>query len=192
MTLQDFQAALDKEFLGTLRARWSPIRGAYLLEQKALRGVFDTPLHEERGPRALDERIQLRDGYRFFMEVREYPKMPCLQCGVGLRLKPFETIQARCPRCGDHRPVACFPLGDLLLDYLRRLNPANAHREKVRREVDEANERRESSVKRDGLNHIESANLDQFNTLFEIPQFGYATKTGAWPEAPASPLSPTA
>jgi hypothetical protein len=190
MTPTEFQKALDREFRGTMRLRWSHARRAWLLEAKAGRGVYDVAVATE-GSRLEDESIQLRDGYRLFVELREVPKMPCQGCKVGLKLSPFETIQATCPKCKYVHVVACFPLGDSLLDHLRKLNPHGTYRENLKREADRFNELKTQTAHRDAGNVVDASTREIYNDLVGIPSFGYSGKTQAWVDAPASPLSPS-
>lgn len=162
-----------------------------MLEAKAGRGLFDVETAVEDRRRA-DERIQLRDGYRLFMELREAPKMPCHNCGAGLKLLPHQTIQATCPRCRYVHTVSCFPFGDVLLDELKKLNPRGTYRQNVKRELDRENARKTASAEREASTAIEAATFDLHNTLVGIPSFGYTGKTGAWVDAPSSPLAPSA
>lgn len=191
MTPAAFQTALDREFLGEMRLRWSQPRAAWLLEVKAGRGLFDIETAVEDHRKA-DERIQLRDGYRQFMELREYPQMPCHGCRAGLKLRMFETLQATCPRCRYVHVVSCFPFGDVLLDELRKLNPKGSYRQRVKAELDRANARKTAAAEREASTSIEASTYELYNTLVGIPSFGYTGKTGAWVEAPASPLAPPA
>jgi hypothetical protein len=188
MTPTDFRRALAREFHDDLRLRWSQVRRTWLLEAKAGRGLFDIPVAAEEWRRA-DEQIQLRDGYRPFMEIREYPKMPCPGCGAGLKLKPFESIQATCPRCKATSTVACYPLGDTLLDRLRQLNPKGTYRQNLAREVDRHNAARTRSAEREVSTTVEAGTRDLYNDMVGIPSFGYTGRTGAWTDAPASPGS---
>jgi hypothetical protein len=188
MTPTDFRRALTREF-PDLRLRWSDARRAWLLEAKAGRGLFDVETATEDRRRA-DERVQLRDGYRLFMELREYPQMPCHACGAGLKLKPFTTLQATCPVCRYVHTVSCFPFGDVLLDELRKLNPKGPYRDRVKAELDRENARRTAAAEREASTAIEASTFDDYNLLVGIPSFGYAGKTGAWVGAPASPLTP--
>jgi hypothetical protein len=190
MTPSDFQKALDRDTLGRLRLRWSNARRAWLIEAKAGRGIFDVPTAVE-GYRVEDERIQMRDGFKPFMELREYPKMPCHGCGAGLKLVPFETIQAKCPKCRYEHVVSCFPLGDTLLEHLRKLNPYGTYRANVQRELDRANELKTQTAHRDAGNVVDASTREVYNDLVGIPSFGYSGKTGAWTSAPTSPLDPS-
>ena len=121
------------------------------------------------------------------MELREYPKMPCHGCRAGLKLTPFATVQATCPVCRYVHTVGCFPLGDTLLDHLRKLNPRGTYRDNVAREQDRLNAAKTASAEREASTTLEAVNLDLYNDLVGIPSFGYAGKTGAWTNAPTSP-----
>jgi hypothetical protein len=191
MTLTEFQAALDREFHGEMRIRWSDAREAYLLETRAGRGVWDADVSTQPYRRQ-DEAIALRDGYRFFMELRLGTATPCRGCGAGLKIPAFEPVQAACPRCRYIQAVAYFPLGDTLLDHLRKLNPKGTYHQNVVRELDRANADRDAALQRDAANVVESTTLDLYNEMVGIPAFGYAGRTAAWTNAPASPLAPEA
>lgn len=191
MTLSEFQAALDREFQGDMRIRWSDARQAYLLESKAGRGIWDTDVASQ-DYRRHDEAIALRDGYKFFMELRLGTRTPCHGCRATLRIPAFEPVQAICPRCQYQHAIAFFPLGDSLLDHLRRLNPKGSYRANIKKEQDRANAAREASLAREAHTHGEAGILDSYNDIVGIPSFSYSGKTAAWTNAPSSPLAPEA
>src|SRR5690606_32131156 len=148
MTLSEFQRALKREFHDDIRIRWSYPRQAYLIETKAGRGVWDAPVATQPY-RQQDEAIALRDGYKFFMEVRLGTRTTCLGCDLEGTIPAFKPVQFVCPRCGYIQAVAFFPLGDTLLDHLRMLNPKGTYRDRVIAELDRENRKREEALARD-------------------------------------------
>lgn len=174
MTLAEFNTRLQDVFGGRLRARWSDYSRSYHIEQKVGRGVFDPPTHRDH--RESDRWIRARDGYSHVMEIRVGDRMACPTCHLPVDVPTMELAETRCLYCKlkgrDTTFVACyFPLGETLIDHLRKIDPENdgirrqaAEIERNQRRAELSRERAADGALRDGLM---DAAIDQ------IPKWGY-------------------
>ena len=169
-----FNKRLDEVFGGRLRLRWSGPKGEWHLEQKMGRGVFDPPTRQHDAES--DRRQRARDGYDFVMAIRPGDRMPCPTCGQTLRVPIMETAEVSCGLCiGKNRDMrlfaAYFPLGETLIDYLRRIDPLSDGVRRQAADIDKARHQLEASKERaaDGALHdgLVDAAIDQ------IPAWGY-------------------
>jgi ribosomal protein L37AE/L43A len=129
---EDFQERLQSRFDGRYRVRWSPSRHEFHLEQKVARGLAegfvpivsksaeDRRLHE-------DERIRARDGFMLTMIITAGDRMPCEHCGSELQVPLFASGVVTCQFCamrgkGVHYTVGYFPLNDVLLEHLEKID----------------------------------------------------------------------
>jgi hypothetical protein len=103
------------------------------------------------------------------------------------------TAEVRCEHCifrrRDGRIVAAYyPIdSETLMQHLRYLDPARTHR-RTGKDIDRDNARKQQINENDGMNLIESVNRDEYRNFAGILQTGTTTRTGAWTNAPESPL----
>jgi hypothetical protein len=171
---QEFVRRLHEESGGDLRIRWSNKRDEWHIEQKVARATLvDCPVSEDD-----DELIRARDGSVFVLAVRTGDRMPCPLCGIELHVPTHQFGEVRCEYCRmmrrDGRYVAGhFPLGDALLQHLRRLDPKRGWRDGEKERLDARNKRLQAVRERDYSNHIEATTKENFRDLFSIGQWGY-------------------
>jgi hypothetical protein len=192
-----FVEAVEREFGGRLRVRWSPTRRAWQIEQKVERAKANLPdfwmqryytLSEGRR-RDLDDRLtRARDGYVFVLEVTPGTRMPCPVCHLELRVPVMELAEVRCTYCqAAGRDVTVragyWPLGESLLDQLRKMDPHTGAIARAVKAADGANAAREASRTRDLSNTNEAILKDHFTQLFQIPSVGYTGREHAWDHA---------
>lgn len=169
----EFVSRLTKEFGGRLRIRWSNKRGAWMLEQKVGRSVLPKTFIPEDN----DELIRARDGYWFFMEIRPGTRMPCPKCGLELQVPIMDTAQVTCDYCRlrgkEGRYAACyFPLGDALIQHIRRLDPTGTHYDEVIPQLDAHNQALLEAQERQTINNTIAATAERFNRIVGIPTAG--------------------
>jgi hypothetical protein len=181
---QSFLNRLRDEFGGRLRLRWAPTQGEWHLEQRVGRGIFDPPLPSHRvapHQRAIqfEKRERARDGFSFVMAVRPGDRMPCPACGSTLKVPVMEMRETICTACAakgrdSHVMAAFYPLGEVLLDHLRKIDPERDGVRRQARDIDLANDARQASLARaaDGALHdgLIDAAMEQF------PRVGYTGK----------------
>lgn len=174
MPPQDFVDRLTREFDGRLRIRWSDMRGEWHIEHHVGRAVLP--------PRRIDDEhddlIRARDGYEFVMAIRPGDRMPCPRCGLTLSLVPFAFQETTCPRCkAEGREsgtrAVFFPLGDALLEELRKRDPIRDGGPRMLQLMDQANRRLELTRQREFSTYHEAVAKDSFNQLFQIQSVGY-------------------
>lgn len=171
----EFCKRLERQHQGRLRIRWSSKAGEYHLEEKVGRASLP-PIRIEEGR---DDLIRARDGYAFVLAVRPGDRMPCPRCRATLKVPVFEVGEVRCSTCSarEDRNVAYkaayWPLGESLLEYLRKIDPLTGGIERVVGEADAYNRKREATQQRDLKNLGESAILDDYSQLMGIPMVGY-------------------
>lgn len=175
-----FVERLRFEFQDRLRIRWSIRKHEWHIEQKVGRGA----LAPFRISEADDSMIRARDGYWFIGAVRPGNTMPCPKCGCKLNVPELEWREVVCHYCRlqkrDGRTLAAyFPLGEALLEHLRKIDDQRGGLERVRDEADRANEQLIASRERDISNSIESATKDTYTRLAGIQSVGVGTNPKA-------------
>ncbi len=186
---QEFVHRLSREFGGRLRIRWSPRREEWHIEQKVGRALGDPPRHI---PDWHDQWVRARDGYHFLCAIRTGDRMPCPICRQSIPVPIMRMGEAMCQACKDAKRtargwyVSFWPLGDGLIEQLRKMDPLRTWHEEVPRELRDADARRDAQQARNLHNAIEPATKDAFTQLFEIQSVGYTGKEHAWqpPQAP--------
>jgi hypothetical protein len=176
-----FVAALSDMFNDRLRIRWSHKRNEFHIEQQVGRAALP-PIHISE---ADDDLIRARDGYAFVLAVRPGDRMPCPECAATSARSDFRCAEVKCERCKasgkDARYVAgFFPLGDMLLEYLRSIDPSRRDPYDIIRQLDRRNALLERTRTRDASNQIEAATLDNYKRLVGIQSVGYTGKESMW------------
>jgi hypothetical protein len=168
---------LRRNFGERLRIRWSNARSAWLIEQRVgRRREAGVNISEDS-----DARVRARDGYWLLLEVRTGDRMPCPDCYSTLKVPVLDTGDVRCAYChmrgksGLHR-AAYFPLNDILIQHLRRLDPEGTHLDEVVARMDADNEAMMLAMEADAVREGSAAAADHYNRLVGIPQWGYTGK----------------
>jgi hypothetical protein len=170
----EFAKKLHDQSDGELRIRWSDKRQEWHVEQRVGRAILEpSPVDSQD-----DEHVRARDGYVFVLAVRTGDRMPCPDCGIELKVPILQFAEVCCSYCRmrgrDGRiPAGHFPLGDALLQHLRRIDPKRTWRAEVKEQLDERNRRLVASRERDYSNHIEATTLENYRDLVGIGQWGY-------------------
>lgn len=168
----DFSDRLEHVFGGRLRIRWSPFTSTWHLEQRMGRASMAAMRKVPKN----DKEICARDGYDLVMEVLPRMRFQCRFCHYSLPFRPLEIGEIRCDHCmGKNRDArwsaAWFPLGEVLIDHLKRIDPLRADiLERVRQEEEEvllAKERAYASADREAAAQLKDGLLDQ------IPKAGF-------------------
>jgi hypothetical protein len=181
-----FVEKLDREFRGRLRIRWSHERGEWQIEQKIRRGLFPGTKPSKLGwDETTDAYIRHRDGVVHVLSVRTGTVMPCPKCGTELKVPYYDTHFVGCPLCrmrGYNTAFAAvhFPLGDGLLDYLRKIDPENPLSERLAEDLDRQNELLAETMERDALRNGTAEASERYNRIVGIPQVGLSGKTKMW------------
>lgn len=145
----DFVRALDREFNGRFRVRWSPVRHRWQVEEKVGQGYLDTPLVDDAHH---DDWHRVRDGYTLYAEIAPGTTTPCptivddwgTVCGADMKAEPYVLKQIKCATCGQGTNTGFFPLGEPLLEQLRFTDPNRGGYERNHpRLLRAANERRQ-------------------------------------------------
>jgi hypothetical protein len=178
-----FVEKLEREFRGRLRLRWSHERNEWHVEQKIRRGLFPGTKPSKKGwDETADAYIRHRDGVLYIMSVRTGTAMDCFRCGTELKVPYMETHFVSCPLCKvrgytNAYPVVFFPLGDSLIDYLRKIDPENPISERLNEDMERQNELLADQMERDALRMGEAAAHERYNRLVGIPQTGWTQGT---------------
>lgn len=183
---ESFVEKLEREFRGRLRIRWSHERNEWHIEQKIRRGLFPGAKPSKLGwDETSDAYIRHRDGVVHVMSVRTGTTMDCLKCGTELKVQYMETHFVGCPLCklrgfNSTSAVVHFPLGDSLIDYLKKIDPENPISERLAEDLDRQNELLAEVMERDALREGTAAAAERYNRLVGIPQVGLSGKTKMW------------
>lgn len=164
-----FVAELEREFLNTVRIRWSPVREEWHLEEKVGRAAVPARFVSE----ADDELVRERDGYAYVMTIRPGDRMPCTRCHLTLKVPVMETAQITCPRCERKAFAAYFPINHILLDHLRKIHKRRQDPHAAVRAVDARNAAIERSREADLADGLYGAVSGNWNALTERVSVGY-------------------
>jgi hypothetical protein len=196
---------LRNEFRDRIRIRWSDRSRTFHVEGKSHRGFTDLPI--PAGLTAAQERkfldiywddlTRARDGYQLIMEIQPGARMKCPRegCHVTLKVPINRTAEVACEYCKslklDGRTIATYYdlESEALIERLRYLDPERAWRdESLRKGMERRNAKVTQDREDDALNFIGAVNRDEYRNFAGIQQTGTSTKTGAWVNAPESPL----
>lgn len=183
---ETFTERLEQEFGGRLRIRWSPSEYRFRIEQKVARAIMwpDRPVLEN------DDDLQcVKDGYFHVLSVTPGDKMKCKVCAAPIPVPVGEMQMVHCPTCKAmgrqmRYAVAFFPLNDMLIEHLKKIDP---ERNLARDTVAELNARNEAAVQRAQRaiqTQAEAYVDDNFNRIVGIPQTGYTGRERMWDDAP--------
>jgi hypothetical protein len=187
---EEFAERLEQAFGGKYRIRWSDARHEYHIEQKVRRGIAAgfvdlNPRHRERFRQKWDDLIRARDGYVLTMAVTPGTKTFCPDCHSELQVPAFETKVIPCEFCRSrgryrHKVAGFFPLGDSLIDHLKKIDWANDGNDRVAKAVDRHNELLLHNNRMQLRRTVDAAVRQDYNRLVGIPQFGYAGSPYRW------------
>lgn len=173
-----FRKRLQEHFGDRLRIRWSDREHEWLIEEKVGRAVLP-PIRIEEGR---DDLIRARDGYALVLAIRPGDRMPCYRCRTDLKVPVFKAAEVICPTCSAraNRRVALkaayWPLGESLLEYLRKIDPLTGGHQRLMAEMDRSNQALEAGRARDDQNYGEAVWRDHFTQVMQIPSVGYTGK----------------
>lgn len=176
---ESFEEKLDREFRRRLRIRWSYERNEWHIEQQIRRGLFPGTKPSKRGwDETHDAYIRHRDGMIHVLSVRTGTLMNCPRCNCELKVPYMVTHLVTCPMCKlrgkqSHYAVVFFPLGDSLIDYLKKIDPENPLSERLADDLDRQNEALAEVMERDALREGTAAMSDRYNRIVGIPQTGW-------------------
>lgn len=109
------------------------------------------------------------------MAVKASETACCTRCERKHNVPVLRTAEVRCP-CGRRLFMAYFPLGEALLQYLRKLDPDRDGHKNAAIDADNVTERSELTRRRDTRNIVEAAAYDDKYQLFGTPFSGYTGK----------------
>jgi hypothetical protein len=183
---ESFVEKLDQEFRGRLRVRWSTQRHGWVIEQKVKRGLFPGTRPAKKGwDESTDKYVQHRDGYIEVMEVRTGTLMDCPRCGHEIKVPFLETEHVKCLYCqliGRQTYVAAvhMPLGDLLINHLKSIDPENPISERLADDLERKNQALAASMERDAVNKGSAGFEDNYRRIVGIPTVHLSGRTGMW------------
>lgn len=149
-----FEEALEREFQGRLRLRWSKRRKEWHLEERVGRGIFAPPRRVEPDD---DRVIRARDGYSFIAAIQPKDTRGCPECHLPIRVPHLKFKEVRCEYCGfrglsGRLVLAYFPFSHALLEHIRKHDPLRDRTQQNVKEVDLHNQRLELGLDRDFTN----------------------------------------
>lgn len=164
-----FVDRLRSTFNDRLRIRWSTTEKCFHIEQKVGRAVVAPIFIDE----SRDDLIRARDGYHPVMTIQPGDRMPCPECHYQLRVPVMDTADLPCPYCRlkgrTTRVVAGYwPLNDLLIDHLRKIDPLRGASEELSAEADRHNRLLLKSQEADAYREGEAAFSDDYNRIVGI------------------------
>ena len=132
-----------------------------------------------------DSLIRARDGYAPVMEICPGDRAPCPKCGTTLRVPHLAIREVRCPQCArDGRDakwvMGYYPLGEVLLQHLRRIDPRRGGTKDVVAELDRRNRARLRAKEKELSTLSEDVLKDRFTELFDIHSVGFTGREAMW------------
>ncbi len=175
----DFVEKLARDFGGRLRVRWSHQRSEYVIEEKVGRAA----LPPFRFAEIDDNYIRARDGYGFVLAVRPGDRMACPQCHLSIKVPVREFREVACEHCTwkgrEARYQVCYwPLGDSLLEHLRKIDPLRDGPKRMADEAAQHNLLREKRRDKEFSNGLHDVLFDE--AITQIPKTGYRGPTPYW------------
>lgn len=170
-----FQRRLLRDFGGRLRMRWSDATQQYQLEEKV--GRASMPAHDKSPD---DNKIRATEGYGLVLTVAPGDREGCRQCGATIHLPVFDFAETRCPRCGALTRSCYWPLTDMLIEHLRKIDPLRDGPSRLKDEADTHNFQADQALQKKTSNTIKDITFDSFNEVAEIPTFGYTGPQAMW------------
>jgi hypothetical protein len=184
----EFLKALDREFHGQFRCRWSPVRHRWQVEQKVGTGTAETPLVDDQYH---DDWHRVRDGYVLYAEIAPGTLTPCPHCGADMKAEPFVLKQIPCGSCANKTVTGFFPLGEALLTQLRSTDPNRGGYErnhpKILRAADAQRKRLKAAA---AYREARACGVD--DARFYIPKVGATNRESMWLDAPVNQVNPAA
>ena len=125
-----------------------------------------------------DSLIRARDGYWLFLEFTPGDRMPCPTCGATLHVPHCKTAEVACQPCKQHGRdgrhwASYWPLGEVLIDYIKKCNPERGGISVIKAECDAENHTRLAQAERDFQNYNEAIWSEAHPQVVGIPQVGY-------------------
>lgn len=178
---ESFSRALDRQFDGRFRVRFSIKRQTWQLEEKC--DVARLP-PVEIDP-ADDDLIRAVDGYSYFAEVAPGTTCRCPRCGrdSAAVVKAFRATA--CNKCGLKSVRAYWPLDDTLLEHIRETDPRRGATERLRQA---RNHNKRLSDARIDSSFRESRALSVDDAKCDIAKVGHTGKESMWINPPISTL----
>jgi hypothetical protein len=167
---EDFVEKLEREFHG-YRIRWSVKNNRWSLEQRVGRGALPGTYPEDKFD---DGTIRAAEGYWLILEVSPRPYTKCPECGFHFDLPELKIKEAKCEYCCERGldarwMLGYFPLGEALLDQLRKTDPKRDGIQKLGAKIDARNKARLKSIRDRADDQLMSALLDNKKQVFEMP-----------------------
>jgi hypothetical protein len=107
-------------------------------------------------------------------------RKPCPRCRRVTHIPTLRFVEAECEHCAHRFRAVYFPLGEWLLEHLRRTDPYRGGHERQFAELEAADVAREKARKRQLAHHTEAVWKDAFTQVFDIPSVGYTGKEAMW------------
>lgn len=166
----DFVSKLESEFPG-YRVRWSLKNERWAVEQQVGRGALPGSYPEDKWD---DGTIRAAEGYWLILEVSPRSETKCPECGFFFKLQHLKIAEAKCDYCisrglDGRYMLGYFPLGEALLNQLRKTDPKRDGIQKLAKRMDAKNKRILEQVRRDADSALMDGLLDNKKQVFEIP-----------------------
>lgn len=178
---KSFLEGLERDFRGDIRVRWSPVRNRWQVERRG-RNVSSSTDPKDR----FDTWVRSATGYYRVLETSPGSLVECSYCSKDYS-QPFMTLQAaKCPRCGKQELVMNWPLGDALLEHLRKTDPERDGLARMWADLEKSEAREVDSRERAQRATGEAIWKEEFTRLFDIQSRGYEGPARFWVDAPES------
>ena len=166
----DFIEKLHKEF-PEYRVRWSLKNERWQVEQKVGRGALPGTYPEDKFD---DGTIRAAEGYWLILEVSPRSETKCPDCGFFFQLPMLEIKETRCDYCisrglDGRTMLGYFPLGEALLEQLRKTDPKRDGIQKLAKRMDAKNKKKLEQVRKDADSALMDMLMDKKYDVFEIP-----------------------
>lgn len=195
MIPEHFQERLESEFHGRYRARWSDARGEIHFEQRIGAGFHPGTLKIQPHNKAQyqarwDDMLRARDGYVLTFIVTPGDRTECPRCRATLHVPVKQFTHLTCPSCekGGRKTtltVGHWPLGDDLLQHLRRIDAYTGGHDRVQADMAKSTAAKTAQDARDLVRDGEAALRERFKAMVGIPSVGRTNDAPYWSDAPA-------
>lgn len=177
-----FAKRLERDFQGRLRIRWSDSSNQWLIEEKV--GRASAPAHA----RSYDDNLtRAAQGYSLVLTVAPGDRERCRKCGSTVKLPVFDFAETKCQTCGSLTRSCFWPLTDMLLEHLRKIDPLRDGPSRLRDEADAATRKASAERERRLSGSIEDHTKDLINTFGGFTSLGYTGREAMWEHASCPP-----
>jgi DNA-directed RNA polymerase subunit RPC12/RpoP len=128
--------------------------------------------------------VRSATGYYRVLETSPGSLVECSYCGKDYSQEFMTLNAAKCTRCGKQEMVMNWPLGEALLEHLRKTDPERDGLGRMWADLERDELAKAKSDYREKKNLSEAIWKEEFTRIFDIQSRGYEGPARFWANAP--------